>query len=903
MPGARMRRFLLLPRSLACLLLIIIDVRVAASGNFIAASISWRQTQGTTSVDFEIWSAWRRSFEWPCRRCDPVCNQCSSPSVGDAVLLSGTTADVQASSVAIASLFDPGDGSSQYGMTIQVESVDVENDWFLGVTRISHKYSGEFKACNVFYPPGHYVGQPCRTTPWVASLQGCCKNGTASSYKVSTSIDLSDYIGSPRIVIFPVLYINVSNTSPLTVCSLNRGNLVSRSSGTIFWTADDNYPANYTWQVSSENETRVAGTVSLGQDHLNSQCTLVAFENFEVGDFGFVTFRVSYGNSWTEATSMFMAKGPDVIVSRQPSKHSAYTCAPGNLCTLDLTIGKNFPLYPMSVSSYAQTFSYENKADDMEVLSLRYMIATESQQSTLQSTNTGYEPYNFVESHSDRAVIPSLSMHSVSPEGDYITAIDVFYQTKFFGSRPSSFYLPISYQAIDHSQSQPVPMGWISSAPVETYDWVQGKDVQGSLDVSVIFEKLHTQDYETFESNSVPDSFQAITDIVLVNNTQRLDQYFSQGYILNKNSLLKADFTKTGIAVFIMYRKGQGPPITDITPNNISGYTPISAIVSNFSVTLYYLRQPYGNLSKQIFWRPCVGENKTAVVCANVMATHYGSAMQCVLVNVRYTLPPTVTSPQVIHQATMGKQLSVPIAVRRNDPPFYASMPVPSISISQIRGTSLFPDEEILGDHNWKTSRTGLILIGADMQTLGSFTKDVNLQLSNIADSQGFLLWTPNYFHGGWVGEVCLQSCVESSPCPGTSHMPVPHCQSHCIQVQVQRCIWYLQPSDSIVSIATRFKTNWLQIWSLNPHVRDPSAIQQVGENGISRTANVGHLYRPQWQETLYGIASAFKIPADRILDMNSDLNFTLTARLGYFEMTEPLPPMDICILPDSCNL
>ena len=75
--------------------------------------------------------------------------------------------------------------------------------------------------------------------------------------------------------------------------------------------------------------------------------------------------------------------------------------------------------------------------------------------------------------------------------------------------------------------------------------------------------------------------------------------------------------------------------------------------------------------------------------------------MQCVLVNVRYTLPPTVTSPQVIHQATMGKQvetltslsswcefalqLSVPIAVRRNDPPFYASMPVPSISISQIR--------------------------------------------------------------------------------------------------------------------------------------------------------------------------------------------------------------------------
>ena len=193
------------------------------------------------------------------------------------------------------------------------------------------------------------------------------------------------------------------------------------------------------------------------------------------------------------------------------------------------------------------------------------------------------------------------------------------------------------------------------------------------------------------------------------------------------------------------------------------------------------------------------------------------------------------------------------------------------------RGTSLFPDEEILGDHNWKTSRTGLILIGADMQTLGSFTKVVNLQLSNIADSHGYLLWTPNYFHGGWVGEVCLQSCVQSSPCPGTSHMPMPYCQSHCIQVQVQRCIWYLQPSDSIVSIATRFKTNWLQvtnaralllvpgrspphspllfwqIWSLNPHVRDPSAIQQVGENGISRTANVGHLYRPQWQETVSG--------------------------------------------------
>eukprot|EP00960_Hanusia_phi_P055664 763026-Hanusia_phi.AAC.8 len=752
-------------------------------------------------------------------------------------------------------------------MSIQVQSVDVDNDWFLGVTRISHTYSGAYKNCDQpYYPHGSYLRPPCRTAPWIAVLKGCCKNGTTSNYNITTSIDLSDYIGSLRVITFPVLYIDPTAPSRMTVCSLNRGNALAKSSGTIFWTADDNYPANYSWQVFSEEVTSSAGEVSLMGNHTHTPCALVSFENFSMGDIGYLKLRVYHGNSWTEATSVFAAQGADVIVPARPINQSAFTCDSGALCTLNMTIGKSFPLYPISVKEYAQTFFYQNKADSMETLSLRYIIATESHQSSLHSTETGYEPYRFDDNKSNLAFIPSLSIHSVSPEGNYVTSIDVLYQPKFFGSRPSSEYLPISYQAFDHSQAEQAPPGWLVTAPLATRDLVEGSNVVGNVDVQVIFEK-YTKNHESFELNAVSESFQAVTDIILVNNTQPLDQYFRQGYILNKKNLLVEGFTKSGMAIFIMYRKGQGPPITDISAENYTGYTEVrsillgsrrperwltckfqvSAKVSNFSVSLYIKREVYGNLSKQLFWKPCEGENQTVVICANVMATlrsvDFGSAMQCISVNVLYTLPPTVTSSQQIFKATMGK------LVRRNDPPFSLNTQVPSIGISRISGTSLFPEEELLGDHNWKTSRTGLMLLGGDMQTFESFTKDMIPTLSNLPDSNGYLLWTPNYFHGGWVGEICLKSCVESSPC--AANLPVSYCTEHCIQVQVERCVWYLQPSDSIVSIATRFKTNWLQIWNLNPHVRDPSAIQLLGDDTISRTANVGNIYRPQWEETV----------------------------------------------------
>ena len=60
-----------------------------------------------------------------------------------------------------------------------------------------------------------------------------------------------------------------------------------------------------------------------------------------------------------------------------------------------------------------------------------------------------------------------------------------------------------------------------------------------------------------------------------------------------------------------------------------------------------------------------------------------------------------------------------------------------------------------------------------------------------------------------------------------------------CLLVNVPRCVWYVQDEDSLIQIAARFSTNWLQVWHFNPMLLHPddSLIPQS-------LLNIGHLYQ-----------------------------------------------------------
>jgi hypothetical protein len=58
------------------------------------------------------------------------------------------------------------------------------------------------------------------------------------------------------------------------------------------------------------------------------------------------------------------------------------------------------------------------------------------------------------------------------------------------------------------------------------------------------------------------------------------------------------------------------------------------------------------------------------------------------------------------------------------------------------------------------------------------------------------------------------------------------------VNIRVERCQWYVQREDTLIQVAARFATNWLQIWHFNPEILHPDSELEPGS-----LINIGHLY------------------------------------------------------------
>lgn len=84
---------------------------------------------------------------------------------------------------------------------------------------------------------------------------------------------------------------------------------------------------------------------------------------------------------------------------------------------------------------------------------------------------------------------------------------------------------------------------------------------------------------------------------------------------------------------------------------------------------------------------------------------------------------------------------------------------------------------------------------------------------------------------------------------------------SGCVHIRVERCKWFVQSEDSLIQIAARFATNWLQIWHFNPEILHPDSALPP-----SKEIWIGHLYevRVRKCESMrgFGVAAAGAVGA-----------------------------------------
>jgi len=146
--------------------------------------------------------------------------------------------------------------------------------------------------------------------------------------------------------------------------------------------------------------------------------------------------------------------------------------------------------------------------------------------------------------------------------------------------------------------------------------------------------------------------------------------------------------------------------------------------------------------------------------------------------------PEWITTNSATFTATMGKELLVTLeAIDLN----------PSDNIT-IEGVNL-PDGAVLSPPVFEQRPVGLVTVRN-------------------------LTWVPGETMGGLGGEMCVRATDDGSLPGRSANSPA----DLCFQYIVPKCRYSVGGAEGLVQVASRFKTNWLQLWALNKDITRPGA-------------------------------------------------------------------------------
>lgn len=333
---------------------------------------------------------------------------------------------------------------------MKVLSFSVEEDWISGVSIVPVTYSAPYASKVPFFPAdatAKYVAsaatrdavQPFTAVPWVATFAGCCRRYPAPdgvwSFKVTAYVDLTNSLGSPRIVTMPEVWLSQA-TSALYLCAIPAAGAASMtlaSGGTLNYAADDGAPAGMQWQVmgfSLRAASGVAAAVSLqeptGADVPNQSCRrfrIAGVPGDVTGYVGYVTVGCSIGAGCAlggcslVTADISLSTFAAAAAGQQPAADAGspfrctnqadngdYQCS--TLVSAGFPLAQGFHGYNREALAVGAVLvaAYTSPAKPLE---LRYVVATARRQSGLLASAQGRVRYAAADSAADSAGLPA----------------------------------------------------------------------------------------------------------------------------------------------------------------------------------------------------------------------------------------------------------------------------------------------------------------------------------------------------------------------------------------------------------------------------------------------------------------------------------------------------------------
>ena len=347
----------------------------------------------------------------------------------------------------------------EYDVTMEVLSFSVEEDWVSGRSVVPVTYSAPYSKKFAFFPADtttNYVAspetaaqlQPYTAVPWVATFAGCCRRYASPdgvwSFNVSTYVDLTNNLGSPRIVTMPQVWLaQATQGTPLYLCAIavaGAGSMKLMSGGTLNYPRDDNTPAKMEWEVIgysflANDGASVAIQPPVGVELEDQDCIRFCFSGIApdaTGYIGYLTVGCSIGTGCALGGCSLVTA--DIALNTYPMATVASGAEPlaaagspfrcNNLCSNPASRPPVDPDYVCNTlvsagSSLASGFSGTNRlsvtdgglllaaySSTVKPLELRYVIATRDRQSGLLATAQGRDRYALSDAAADNAGLP-----------------------------------------------------------------------------------------------------------------------------------------------------------------------------------------------------------------------------------------------------------------------------------------------------------------------------------------------------------------------------------------------------------------------------------------------------------------------------------------------------------------
>jgi hypothetical protein len=130
------------------------------------------------------------------------------------------------------------------------------------------------------------------------------------------------------------------------------------------------------------------------------------------------------------------------------------------------------------------------------------------------------------------------------------------------------------------------------------------------------------------------------------------------------------------------------------------------------------------------------------------------------------------------------------------------------------------------------------------------------VNIANNYSHSGLFRYQPGVAMAGRRIRVCLTASDEWSL----------NSVARCVTVDTGSCKACLREGQSISGLAAEYKTDWVQVWAVNPRIGRPNA-----QRHPNILVNIGVLYTSRGGERLQTLAEKFYTSVDRILSDNPD--------------------------------